>query len=1010
MTDHAIRQTIQNLPRDLTETFERNLAKASSGDTKGYHIRIFKLLASARELLTTEQLREAASVVVGRTAWDPAEQISRIERVLRFCGSLVMVDEEDDTVRFIHHSARSFCLNAPNHAAAWTFSEDEAERSMAETLVTYLSYNVFDTRLTRNVVPKIEANDMPKRVALSTIKTNSVGKGIADRLLKLRSQLRHDVGPVLAESVKSHWKDDSQQFSLLPYASKNWILHTSHVEYLDPLCRWHYLLQHPTFGIDLTNIPTKFILDSAVRFMPSANIIWALSHGHLLLLKQELAKERGARMIQSYATFWTFLRHIAPEFINTDMDYGLVKWLCPMLVQLRMKHPAKRPLLLRLSVFDEFYMQIVRTAIDSSDIEAVTTLLSRDDLEQSQLPSLSEALVELAVSSSNVSLLNLLIQEEFAVDFRANSATFYKIVTSGMPEPLVARFVHCLLQGNIDLYSLSDSDFYLTLQLLRLIGSDEVPKLLERIPWRKSERRRRKINLLLHKACMRGDLGMARMLTSIGCDPNTCTHDGSCLDVALHGISQDRLSLVWHLLGSSALPSYATLSRVVLLRQWAFVLYFLPLNISLNDSSSPLFNRPFSAPSFEITVKVLDDIAYPFLAETPPRTQGIGIITTLSPLPILQSRAWDDWNFYFVTNFHREDGWKPIHGSDEKRLCENIHRTFSLANTSKFPVPNRIVQGSKVLKTPKAIESSIEFIHSHPDLSPWIKLTTPNTLSIIAEISRRWSWLSSMESGREFAHSWAAETTEEWLHAMWDEYGQLDSLGLWMLPKIIDALEKRRHKYAVVHDALTDAQWAVKELQQSYRLLHNLPPGSKLDIFEERLPVIHLPRFQQWDSYPIKLYSFCFAYMSVRIQWLRTLGFMFMKGLLAKVRIPTDLLLELGDTVMVLPGALELSEHDALASHKHGIMPSVLEAAFLGPESKHVLEDLIEKHPQWVNEVIAWIEEVDTGIFTWSMSQDGPLSFPRAFQSFRDIGTTERDMERLEDALEMSRHRVPELE
>ncbi|KAF5603206.1 heterokaryon incompatibility protein het-E-1 [Fusarium pseudocircinatum] len=235
VTDHAIRQAIQNLPRDLTETFERNLVKASSGDTGGYHIIIFKLLVAARELLTVEQLREAASVKVGQTTWDPAQQISQIERVLRFCGSLVMVDEEDETVRFIHHSARNFCLNSSNNSVSWAFDEDEAERSMASRLVTYLSCNVFDTRLSRNVVPKIEANDMPKRVALSTITTSSVGKGIADRFLNLRSQLRHDVGPVLAESAKSYWNNDSQQFSLLPYARKNWISHTSRVEYLDPL-------------------------------------------------------------------------------------------------------------------------------------------------------------------------------------------------------------------------------------------------------------------------------------------------------------------------------------------------------------------------------------------------------------------------------------------------------------------------------------------------------------------------------------------------------------------------------------------------------------------------------------------------------------------------------------------------------------------------------------------------------------------------------------------------------
>ncbi|KAF5572909.1 heterokaryon incompatibility protein het-E-1 [Fusarium pseudoanthophilum] len=997
-TDHAIRQTIQNLPLDLTETFERNLAKASSGDTKGYHIRIFKLLASARELLTTEQLREAASVVVGRTTWDPADQISRIERVLRFCGSLVMVDEEDDTVRFIHHSARSFCLKSPDNSAAWTFTEDEAERSMAETLVTYLSYNVFDTRLTRNVVPKIEANDIPKKVALSTMQAGSIGKSVTERILKLRSQQKHDVGPALAKCVTSQWKDHSQQFCLLPYASKNWIFHTSHIHYIDPLCRWYSLFQHPTFGIDLTNIPTNFTFDSTVQFMPSENLIWALSHGHILLLKQELTKERGARMIRSYVTLWTLLRHISLHFISVDMDYKLVQWLCAVLVQLRMKNPAKRHFLLRLSVFDEFYMQIVRTAIETSDIEAVTTLLSRYGLEQIALSPLSEALVELAISSGNVSLVNLLIREDFAMASRASNATIYKVIRSGIPEPLLAPFAHCLLQGNIDLYSLSDNDFYLALQLLNRVDSQEVLRLLDRIPWRNSERRRRKVDLLLHKACVRGDLEMALLLISIGCDTNTCTDEGSCLDVALYGISHDRLNLVWHLLGSSALPSYATLSRVVSLRQWAFVLYCI-------SRTSPLLNLPLVPPSFEIVVNDMGEIEYPFLAQIPGETLGIGAVTSLSQLPIVQSRSWDDWNFYFAANYHRGDGWKPTDDLEKERLCEQIHRTFHVTNSSQAEAPSNASRASKVQKVSEVIESSIEFIHWYRNLSPWIKLTTPNTFAIIAEISRRWNWLSSRKSGLELIHSFlAADDTEGLLHAMWNVYGRSDSICLWTLAVAMKAIEKHRHNYALVQIALTDARWAVKELQQSYRLLHNLPLGHKLDAFGEMLPDIHLPRFQQVDLSYFKVYSFQFAYVSVRIQWLRTLGLMFMKGLLAKFRIPADLLLELGDTVMVLRSA------QASASYKHGIMPSVLEAAFVGPASEHVLRGLVEKHPQWVNEVIAWIEEVDTGIFTWSMGQEAPLSFSRAFQSFRDIGTTDRDMKRLEEALDLSRGRISELE
>ncbi|KAK2667507.1 hypothetical protein RAB80_016698 [Fusarium oxysporum f. sp. vasinfectum] len=994
MTDHAIRETIQNLPRDLTETFERNLTKASSSDTSGYHIRIFKLLVSARELLTIEQLREATSVVAGQTTWDPARQISRIERVLRFCGSLVMVDEEDETVRFIHHSARSFCLNSPNNTAAWTFTENEAERAMAETLVTYLGYNIFDTRLSRNVVPKIEANDIPKRVALSTIKTNLVGKGITDRLLNLRSQLRHDVGPVLAESAKGYWKDDSHQFPLLTYASNNWILHTSHVEYLDPLCRWHYLLQHPTFGIDLSDIPDSFVARrlSVVRFMPSDNMFWALSNGHLLLCKHELTKERGARKVQSYATLWIFLRHIAPEFIKNDMEYGLVRWLSRMLVQLRMTHPAKRQLLLRLSVFDESCMEMLRTAIESSDIEAVITLLSRDNLGKSQLPSLSEALVDLAVSYGNVPLLNLLMREEFAVDI---TATLSKIATSGMPEPIVTRFIQRLLRrGDIHLYSLSDSAFYLAFQQpLRLLDPNRIPKRLEVQPWRNSEGRRRKVDLLLHKACMRGDLLMAKLLTSVDCDPNACTDEGSCLDVALHSISQDRLKIVWHLLGSSALPSYATLSRAVLLRQWAFVLYFLQSNISFNDSSSPLLDRPLLAPNFKIIVEDSDDIDYPFLARTPTEDQGVGIITALLPLPIVRSNSWDDWNFYFVANFQRKDGWKPMVVSEEKMLCKSIVDIFSSENIPKEKRRDRIVPGLSVLETPKTVQSSIEFIHSHPDLGPWIKLTTPNTLSIIVELSRRWSWLPSMESGHDFDHSWKVGTTKNSLHTgmTLDDY-------------------KRHHNYGLVHDALTDAAWAIKELQKTYRLLQNLPSGSQLHVVEERLPFIDLPHFRHPNVSYVKGYSFCFAYLGVRIQWLRTLAILSTKGLLANVRIHTDILQELGEMAMLLPGALELSKHERPTSNHHGLMPEILEAAFIGTESKHVLQRLVARHPHWVPDVTTWIENMDTGFFTWSMGQDSPLSFRRAFQSFRDIGTTNGDIERLENALEMSRQRVSEIE
>lgn len=184
VSDHDIREAIQDLPRDLTETFRRNLSKASPQDSKRIHVRIFKFLVSARELLTAEQLRQAASVTIGQTIWNSDKEITSIHPVLRFCGSLVMVDEEDDTVRFIHHSARSFCLDETNSVTDWSFTQLEADQHMAETLVTYLSCNVFETRLSKAVAPKINAKEMPKIVAMNAMGSHPMGKGVASRLLR----------------------------------------------------------------------------------------------------------------------------------------------------------------------------------------------------------------------------------------------------------------------------------------------------------------------------------------------------------------------------------------------------------------------------------------------------------------------------------------------------------------------------------------------------------------------------------------------------------------------------------------------------------------------------------------------------------------------------------------------------------------------------------------------------------------------------------------------------------
>lgn len=204
--------------------------------------------------MTTEQLRRAASVTIGQTVWNPAKEINTIYPILRFCGSLVMVDEEDETVRFIHHSARNFCLENPNHATTWTFSELEADQHMAETLVTYLSYSLFETTVSRCDRSLISGKEIPKEVARNALSSYHLGRNVAERIFNSTSRLKGDIGPSITRASRDR-SEGVDRFSFLIYAKRYWLQHTANLEELPLLPQWHSLLEKTSFGINHNHLP-----------------------------------------------------------------------------------------------------------------------------------------------------------------------------------------------------------------------------------------------------------------------------------------------------------------------------------------------------------------------------------------------------------------------------------------------------------------------------------------------------------------------------------------------------------------------------------------------------------------------------------------------------------------------------------------------------------------------------------------------------------------------------------
>ncbi|KAH6696537.1 hypothetical protein BKA61DRAFT_448954, partial [Leptodontidium sp. MPI-SDFR-AT-0119] len=233
-TDDAIRQALVDLPKDLSETFARILARSEVAG-QPYQRRILELVTVAQRPLQVDELREALSVVPGNTTWNPATLLNDIYSTLACCGSLVIVDEEELTVRLVHHSVKQFLLTGFNTSTSIAFMTAEAHRTMRDIIVTYLNYGIFETQLSTLVVPQIMTGSAPSKIIRSTLDSSGSVRNLALKLLRSKRAPNYDVGQTLAEASKLFDSRPVDEFHFYSYAKSCWQQHILCALELEPV-------------------------------------------------------------------------------------------------------------------------------------------------------------------------------------------------------------------------------------------------------------------------------------------------------------------------------------------------------------------------------------------------------------------------------------------------------------------------------------------------------------------------------------------------------------------------------------------------------------------------------------------------------------------------------------------------------------------------------------------------------------------------------------------------------
>jgi ankyrin repeat protein len=315
-TDRAIREALTDLPKDLSETFARILRKSGSSDPP-LQAKTLQLVLAAQRPLTIDELREALSVTPGDANWESSRMLNNIYLALACCGCVLMVDEEELTVRVVHHSVKQYMLNGLDGVNHTSFSFGQAQRTLADIVVTYLSYGVFGTEISRVVARPILAQSAPSKIMQATIGSPGSTRHHAMKLLRSRRQSAFDMSRAIAEARSSFMSKLGNTFWFYAYANTYWQDHITYVS---------------GHNATVFRLSSKLIRNRAsdskdVNNDDWARFQWAVNNGNLCVLEllfRSWKFDPNQRDSNGYTPLMTAAKHGRRGTVKTMLEVGMV--------------------------------------------------------------------------------------------------------------------------------------------------------------------------------------------------------------------------------------------------------------------------------------------------------------------------------------------------------------------------------------------------------------------------------------------------------------------------------------------------------------------------------------------------------------------------------------------------------------------------------------------------------------------------------------------------------------
>lgn len=106
-TDASIINALQNLPRNLEETYDRLLGRIIEIERREFVKRMFDWIICSCRPLHMDELRDAIAFTADDKSWDATKIPNDIQRLIRACGNLILIDEDTLEVHLAHYTGKS---------------------------------------------------------------------------------------------------------------------------------------------------------------------------------------------------------------------------------------------------------------------------------------------------------------------------------------------------------------------------------------------------------------------------------------------------------------------------------------------------------------------------------------------------------------------------------------------------------------------------------------------------------------------------------------------------------------------------------------------------------------------------------------------------------------------------------------------------------------------------------------------------------------------------------------